>query len=160
MIAFTKTPARAATWLTGALAVTAGLAGCSQATAVSEPRQTSNYVSGSNESGAVSDPSLDTSATYADGTYTATGTYNAPRGPETIGVTLTLADDTIAAVEVTPDAVVANSVIFQGKFAGAIAEAAVGVDIDSLAIDRLAGSSLTGAGFMDAIATIRNEAAK
>jgi len=108
----------------------------------------------------VSDPTRDTSATYRDGEYTATGGYNSPRGPETIDVAVTLIDDVVTAVEVTPDAVVANSVIFQNKFAEAIGPAAVGVDIDSLSIDRLAGSSLTGAGFMDALEIIRKAAAE
>jgi hypothetical protein len=152
--------ARSIVIVTGAITIAGSVAGCAGGGESEASRQTSNYVAGSGESGSVIDPTRDTSATYRDGTYTAIGGYNSPRGPESIGVAITLVDDVITAVEVTPDAVVANSVIFQNKFAEAIGPAAVGVDIDSLSIDRIAGSSLTGAGFMDATETIRNAAAE
>jgi uncharacterized protein with FMN-binding domain len=160
MSVFVAHTARSVLAITGVITIAGTVVGCAGTGETEPPRQTSNYVAGNSESGPVSDPTRDTSATYRDGEYTATGGYNSPRGPETIDVAVTLIDDVVTAVEVTPDAVVANSVIFQNKFAEAIGPAAVGVDIDSLSIDRLAGSSLTGAGFMDALEIIRKAAAE
>src|SRR5687768_13920303 len=41
---------------------------------------------------------------YADGTYTADGSYQAPSGTEIITVELTLADDVVTDITVTPQA--------------------------------------------------------
>ena len=41
---------------------------------------------------------------YADGSYSADGDYVAPSGPESITVELTIEDDTVTAVTVTPHA--------------------------------------------------------
>lgn len=100
----------------------------------------------------------DTSATYADGTYTATGTYTAPSGKEEVGVELTLEGDTVTAVTVTPTATDRQAAGFQQQFADGIAAEVVGKDIDSLNVSRVAGSSLTSGGFNSAVDTIKAEA--
>jgi uncharacterized protein with FMN-binding domain len=96
---------------------------------------------------------------YADGTYEASGDYQSPNGTETVDVTLTLEGDIVTDVEVVGHAEVPNSVRFQGEFIDGIADEVVGQDIDSLAVDKVGGSSLTSGGFNDALETIKSEAA-
>lgn len=102
--------------------------------------------------------SSDTSASYTDGTYTAEGSYVSPAGEESVKVELTLADDTVTAVTVTPEADDPQAKSFQEKFAGGIADVVVGKDIDTLDVSRVAGSSLTSGGFNAALETIKSDA--
>jgi uncharacterized protein with FMN-binding domain len=97
---------------------------------------------------------------YADGSYTADGDYVAPSGPESITVELTIEDNSVTAVTVTPHAEDGTrESIFQTQFADNIAEKVVGVDIDELEVSRVAGSSLTSTGFNAAIEEIKQQAA-
>lgn len=105
-----------------------------------------------------SDAASAATASYTDGEYTATAEYQAPSGAESIVVTVTLADDTITAVEVVGDATDSQAQRFQEQFAAGIASEVVGVDIDSLSVSRVAGSSLTTTGFVAAIDAIKSEA--
>lgn len=100
----------------------------------------------------------DTSASYTDGTYTAEGSYISPAGEETVTLEVTLADDIVTAVTVTPGADDPQARGFQDRFAGGISEQVVGKDIDTLDVTRVAGSSLTSGGFADALATIKADA--
>lgn len=102
--------------------------------------------------------SSDTSASYADGTYSATGGYTAPSGQEEVEVELTLADDIVTAVTVTPTATDRQAVGFQTQFAEGIADVVVGKDIDELDVSRVAGSSLTSGGFNAAVDDIKSQA--
>lgn len=95
---------------------------------------------------------------YADGTYTADGSYVAPSGPESVTVTITLADGVVSSVEVTGHARDPQAQSFQAQFASGIAGVVVGRPIDGLAVDRVAGSSLTSGGFNAALETIRGQA--
>jgi uncharacterized protein with FMN-binding domain len=99
------------------------------------------------------------SSTYADGTYTAEGSYATPESVETIVVTVTLENDIITAVDVTGDPQKRESEEYQGRFIGGIADVVVGQDIDQISVSRVAGSSLTSGGFNQAIDTIKSEAA-
>lgn len=101
----------------------------------------------------------DAVAPYADGTYTAEGAYRNPEMIETISVTLTLEDDTVTDVAVTGDPIVPEARKHQAAFIDGIADAVVGRKLDELQVDRVAGSSLTGAGFNQAVARIKDEAA-
>ena len=103
--------------------------------------------------------SASSSSTYADGTYTAEGSYATPESVETIVVTVTLEDDIITAVDVTGDPQKRESEEYQGRFIGGIADVVVGQDIDQISVSRVAGSSLTSGGFNQAIDTIKSEAA-
>jgi uncharacterized protein with FMN-binding domain len=100
----------------------------------------------------------DTSASYTDGDYTAEGSYISPAGEQSVKVQLTLKDDTVTAVTVTPEADDPQAKGFQEKFAGGISDAIVGKDIDTLNVSRVAGSSLTSGGFNKAIEAIKAEA--
>jgi uncharacterized protein with FMN-binding domain len=95
---------------------------------------------------------------YTDGTYTADGSYQAPSGTESITVELTLADDTITDITVTPHATDPTASGMQSNFAGGIAGQVVGQDIDRLDVTRVSGSSLTSGGFKIAIAAIKEQA--
>jgi uncharacterized protein with FMN-binding domain len=95
---------------------------------------------------------------YADGTYTADGSYQAPSGTESITVELTLADDKITDITVTPHATDPTAKGMQTNFAGGIADQVVGQDIDQLNVTRVSGSSLTSGGFKIAIAAIKEDA--
>ncbi len=95
---------------------------------------------------------------YADGTYTATGSYSTPGGTESITVTLTLADGAVTAVEAEGGATRPPSSQFQDAFESGVAAVAVGVDIAELNLDAVAGSSLTPQGFNDAVEQIRADA--
>jgi len=99
-----------------------------------------------------------TGATYADGTYTADGSYQAPSGTESITVEVTLADDKITDITVTPHATDPTAKGNQAKFVGGIADQVVGKDIDTLNVTKVSGSSLTSAGFKIAITAIKGEA--
>lgn len=93
---------------------------------------------------------------YKDGDYTATGLYAA--GKKNIIVKLGLAKDTISSVEVTPTATIKMSLGLQKKFALAVPDVVVGRPIDTVHLDKLAGSSLTTKGFNDALEKIKAEA--
>lgn len=128
------------------------LAGCA-ATGTTDTGSDAGTGSGS-DSG-----SSDTSAAYADGTYTAEGSYATPETVEQISVTVTLADDVITAVEVTGDPQAPETEQYQGAFISGIEAEVVGKDIDEISVSRVSGSSLTSAGFNDAIDAIKAEAA-
>lgn len=96
---------------------------------------------------------------YEDGTYTAEGSYQTPETVEKISVTLTLADGVVTDVEVTGDPQAPETERYQGEFIDGIADVVEGVAIDDLAVDRVAGSSLTSGGFNQAVASIKEEAA-
>lgn len=93
---------------------------------------------------------------YADGTYTATGQYGGL--PSSIGVTVTLVDDVITAVTVTPRATDPTSLDYQTRFAQAIPALIVGRNIDEVNLSKVAGSSGTPDGFNAAIQRIKAEA--
>lgn len=99
------------------------------------------------------------SGSYADGTYTAEGSYATPESVESISVTISLKDDIITDVQVEGDPTRAESEQYQGQFIGGISDAVVGKDIDEVSVSRVAGSSLTSGGFNQALDAIKAEAA-
>ena len=100
------------------------------------------------------------SGTYKDGTYTESGSYQAPSGTETVDVTLTLAGDKVTAVEVTGHATDPQAQKHQGEFKDGIAAEVVGKSITDLKVDRVGGSSLTSGGFNKAVDAIKADAAE
>lgn len=96
---------------------------------------------------------------YTDGTYEAEGDYRSPGGNETIAVSITVKDDVVTAVTVTPEATSGNAKEYQTRFAGGIADEVVGKELSTLSVDKVAGSSLTGDGFNAAVDEIRADAA-
>ena len=146
--------------LTG-LSLVGALAGCSTAADTGSAPTTD---SGSTESSPA--PSASGSADagtstggYTDGDYTESASYQSPNGTENITVDVTLAGDVITAVKVTGAGDNPNSKRYQGEFADGISDVVVGKNIDDIKVDKVAGSSLTSAGFNDAIDAIKADAA-
>lgn len=95
---------------------------------------------------------------YTDGEYTAPGAYMAHGAPNEVTVTVTLEDNAVAGVEVVGAAESGNSKRFQEKFAEEVPNLVVGVPLDEIEVDKVAGSSLTGDGFLEALNQIRADA--
>lgn len=130
------------------------LAGCSgNADAETPVDNGSTPDAGSSSSGS------DSTAAYADGTYTAEGSYQTPETVEEISVTLTLADGVVTDVEVTGDPQAPESKQYQGQFIDGIADEVDGKALDDLNVSRVAGSSLTSGGFNKAVESIKEQAA-
>jgi len=145
------------------IGLTVALAGC---TAAAEAEQPSSPETGGSDAGtpgadAPSDSATDApagSSAYADGDYTADGSYLAPSGQETVTVTLSLEGGVVTAVSVEGHAVDPEAREFQQRFGSGIADVVVGVSLDELQVSRVAGSSLTSGGFRAAVETIKSEA--
>jgi uncharacterized protein with FMN-binding domain len=134
-----------------ALSIAAAAAGCATRDADgTSPSSASNT--------SVATPSSPSSrrSKYADGTYTATGQYGGL--PSSIGVSVTLVDDVITAVTVTPRATDPTSLDYQRRFAQAVPALVVGRNIDEVNLSKVAGSSGTPDGFNAAIQRIKAEA--
>jgi uncharacterized protein with FMN-binding domain len=143
--------------LTG-LTLVGALAGCSTAA----DGDTASTTDGGEASSTTAPDATDTTTTtgsYTDGDYSESAEYQSPNGTEEITVDVTLADGVITAVTVTGDGDNPNSKLYQSKFAGGIADVVVGKSIDDISVDKVAGSSLTSAGFNDAIDAIKADAA-
>jgi len=141
--------------LTG-LTLVGALAGCSTP---AESDTGSSADTGTTESSAAPGTDATTTGSYADGEYTESAEYSSPNGTEEVTVTVTLADGVITAVEAVGDGDNPNSKRYQTEFSEGIADVVVGVNIDDISVDKVAGSSLTSAGFNDAIDAIKADAA-
>jgi uncharacterized protein with FMN-binding domain len=136
------------------------LAGCAAADTAADSNtgtDTTDTTESSTDSGTDTGSSSGESV-YADGDYTAEGSYSSPGGTETIEVELSLEGDIVTAVTVTGDASNANAERYQTEFEDGIAAEVVGENIDDLDVDRVAGSSLTSGGFNEAVESIKADA--
>ncbi|WP_434971135.1 FMN-binding protein [Microbacterium sp. bgisy207] len=156
----TRTPSRpirmgvALVGVAGALT----LAGCGATDAVAEA-DASQPDAATTSDAATTDESSAATGGYADGTYTAEGSYATPESVETVVVTLTIADEVVTDVEVTGDPQARESEQYQSQFIGGISNEVVGKSLDEVSVTRVAGSSLTSGGFMQALELIKAEAA-
>lgn len=135
------------------LAALSILGGCSRANTTPIPTA---FPSPAGSPSAVATAASALTSMYEDGDYTATGWYGGL--PSSITVSLTLEDDVITAIEVTPNATDPTSLDYQRRFADAIPEIVVGRPIDEVEVDFVAGSSGTPQGFNDAIEQIKSDA--
>ncbi len=126
-----------------AAALIGTLTGCSTATTAEPPAD---------------QPAQPVDASYRDGMYLADGGYESPNGSETITVEIELTNDIVTGVVVTSNPTNPTTANFQSKFADGIGDIVIGQDIDKLDVTVVAGSSLTGNGFREAITTIKAEA--
>jgi hypothetical protein len=99
-----------------------------------------------------------TASVYTDGTYSATGSYMSPGGEDQIKITLTLANDIITSVSVTPAAGDRTSQRYQNAFISGYKQYVVGQNIANVNLTRVSGSSLTPIGFNNALAQIKAQA--
>ena len=95
---------------------------------------------------------------YEDGTYSATGNYRIPVGDEQVGISITLRNNVVTAAAVNVIGANPTSKQMQAKFQEGFQQFVVGKDIDAITLTVVNGSSLTPAGFMDALAKIKTEA--
>jgi uncharacterized protein with FMN-binding domain len=151
--------------LLSGLSVVVAVAACGNADAATEddaPASASTQDSGTTAdetAGAGTDGTAGaTDGTYTDGTYTDEGSYSTPGGEESIQVEVTVADDVVTDVTVTPQASGGNAARFQDEFASGIADEVVGAELAGLSVDKVSGSSLTGDGFNAALDAIRADA--
>lgn len=128
-------------------------------TIVMKPDESSSNGSGSSvTTKSASQQAAEASATYKDGTYSATGSYSSPGGNEEIAITVTIASGNITATEATPKAASNESRDYQDEFAANYKEQVIGKAIGSLNLGNVSGSSLTSRGFNEALDIIRSQA--
>ncbi len=137
------------------LSLVGGLAGCS-APVAEDPAQPAPPAPAEPAPDAGGDAGA--SGSFADGTYSAAGEYQAPSGTETVDVTLTLAAGVVTEVTVVGESEDAQARGYQSRFSSGIGAIVVGKGIDEIQVDKVGGSSLTGAGFNTAIEAIKAEA--
>lgn len=97
-------------------------------------------------------------AAYKDGTYSADGAYRSPAGAESVHITLVLKGDQVTGVTFKGDATNQKSIAMQKAFGEGISEKVIGKSLDEVSVTVVNGASLTGTGFMDAVAKIKAEA--
>lgn len=96
---------------------------------------------------------------FADGTYTAEGSYTSPGGRDTISVTLVVKSDLVTQVTVNAVEASSHSMKHIRDFNGGIGQFVIGQNLEGLASPaRVAGSSLTGKGFNQALSRIQTDA--
>lgn len=95
------------------------------------------------------------SSMYKDGVYSATGKYTSPFGIDQVGVKVTLANDIVTDVSLTTFPSNPKTEKFQGMFATEYKQYVIGKNISEIKLGKVSGSSLTGAGFNDALEKIK-----
>ena len=101
-----------------------------------------------------------TNGAYKDGNYNANGSYVSPGGQETINVALTLKANVVTAITVRTVQADPTATQYEAMFVQGITKVVVGKTLDSLAVTKVSGSSLTSQGFDKALETIKSSAAK
>lgn len=97
-------------------------------------------------------------ATFVDGEYDATGSYQTPGGSERIGVKVTVKDGVVTDADLTEMGTTGEAKEYQSRFASGYRSEVVGKKVSEIKLDRVAGSSLTSSGFNDAINDIAKQA--
>lgn len=147
-------PSKSAAALIAGLALAGSLAACSSPATTDTGGDT-----GGDTGSDTGDTGGDTGGAYADGTYEASGDYQAPSGTESVDVTVTLEGGVITDVAVVGNATDSEAKVHQGEFIDGIAGVVVGKSIDEIQVSKVSGSSLTSGGFNKAIEEIKAEAA-
>lgn len=108
--------------------------------------------------GASTSTPVTSASPYKDGTYTATGSYQTPESVEQVTVTLTLKGGVVTDAAVTGSPRAPESRRFQNQFIANFKSFVIGKNIDTLSLSHVSGSSLTSAGFNNAVAKIKAQA--
>lgn len=106
----------------------------------------------------VVDNNLNQGLIYKDGQYYVTQDYMSPGGKDTLGVSLTIAQNAIIGVEVTNIESDGTSKNYIERFIGGVSEAVVGKSLVDLKLGVVSGSSLATGAFNQALGQIRAEA--
>ncbi len=154
----TTTAIRLPLVLLAGLGLVGGLAACA-APATTTPPETDSGSETETDSGTDAGTDAGAGGSFVDGDYSAAGEYQAPSGTESVEVTVTLESGVVTAVTVVGDSTDAQARGYQAQFVAGIGAIAVGKNIDELSVDKVGGSSLTGAGFNAAIEAIKVDAA-
>lgn len=109
-------------------------------------------------SASVATPVATGAGSDASGTWTETGGYQTPGGPESVRVTLTAKAGTVTAVRVVGSGGSPNAQQYQAAFISGIGAQVVGKPLASLEVGAVSGSSLTANGFNAALEKIRADA--
>lgn len=97
--------------------------------------------------------------TYADGTYSSRTSYRSPGGTHSAEATITLENDIVTAATFSSDAGNSTSKKYVDRFKAAFKAEVVGKDLDSVALSRIGGASLTTNGYNDALDLVIAKAA-
>jgi uncharacterized protein with FMN-binding domain len=135
--------------LAGSSLAVLALAGCS--------------ASGAGSGSAASDPSGGSGgdpapSSFKDGTYSSLGRYTSPGGPSAVEVKLTLKDNSVSAITVTPKAENPTAISYESRFASGVGGLVIGKKLTELNVTKVSGSSLTSMGFDKAISAIEAQA--
>jgi uncharacterized protein with FMN-binding domain len=103
-------------------------------------------------------PKSTSTATYKDGTYSATGNYISPNGDEKVGVTVTLKNSIVESVSIETFGSNDEAKQYQASFKSGISNVVVGKNVNDVSVSRVASSSLTSTGFNRALETIKSNA--
>ncbi len=101
-----------------------------------------------------------TNGSYKDGDYNSDGSYVSPGGQETINVALTLKANVVTAITVKTVKADPTATQYEAMFVAGISKVVVGKTLDSLAVTKVSGSSLTSQGFDKALEAIKAAATK
>lgn len=124
-----------------------------------ETPETTNTTQSSQESTSNETTESTDTSTYADGIYTATGSYISPGGRESIDLTVTIQGGVITGAQLTQNATDGEAKEYQEAFASGYSELVLGKNVDEVSLSRVAGSSLTSNGFNNALDQIKEDAA-
>lgn len=100
-------------------------------------------------------PETSKESTYIDGVHTATSNYGSR--DSSISVSITLVDDVITDIQITPHTTDPTFLDLQQRFSDAIPAVVVGKRIDEVNIDRIAVSGLNPDGLVAAIEQIKEQ---
>ena len=103
-------------------------------------------------------PAVPSNATYKDGQYTASASYEAPGETESITISVTLTANIITGTSAKSGSNSPVSSLYQQQFIAGYKQQIVGKNINSVKLSRISGSSLTSQGFNEALTQIKKQA--
>lgn len=119
---------------------------------------TATPTTATDNSGQTAGSATSANSAYQNGSFSATGTYKSPAGAESITVNITLKDSVIANTTATAQTTDSTSRMYQNEFLNGYKSMVVGKNIDEVSLSKVSGSSLTSAGFNDALSQIKTKA--
>ncbi len=128
------------------------------AVAAASKNKSATSIASSSRSASMSATAAKSTATYTDGEYKATGSYESPGGTENIAVDVTIANNIVTATTATSGANDSEAEVYQSQFISGLKKYVVGKNVNDIKLSRVSGSSLTSQGFNDALTQIRNQA--
>lgn len=128
------------------------------AVVASPKKKVTNSATATGTSNKTSQPTPVATASFKNGSYSATGSYESPGGNEQLTVHVTLQNGVVTAASVDSGAQDPEASEYQGMFISGYKAQVIGKNITAIHLSRVSGSSLTSQGFNDAISQIENQA--